>query len=94
MQRTPLTVIALCLVPLAMVGCKAAPRTLAEARSQDAEQGDMWSRRGGAALTGPGRLALAEVSVEFVTSKFETGDTRQAAFIPPHPVFLPPLIPI
>ncbi len=81
--------IALCLVPLALLGCKAAPRTLAQTRQQEVRASEHWSKRGGASLASSGRrLVLAEASVEFVTSKFETGDTRQAAFIPPHPVFL------
>ncbi len=88
MQRRSLAVIVLCLAPLALIGCKAAPSTLAQARAHDADPPQLWSKRGSAALSGPGRLALAEISVEFVTSKFETGDKRQAAFIPPHPVFL------
>ncbi|MFI4898333.1 MAG: hypothetical protein ACIARR_10960 [Phycisphaerales bacterium JB059] len=74
--------------PLRLLGCKAPPRTLAQTRATDQADSDLWHARGDASLRSPGRLALAETSVQFVTSKFETGDDRQAAFIPPHPVFL------
>eukprot|EP00913_Durusdinium_trenchii_P006413 g6025.t1 len=63
-------------------------RAKARARSGDGAGSELWTKQGAAALTGGDRLALAEVSVEFVTSKNEMGESRQAAFIPPHPVFL------
>lgn len=88
MRRTTLAVLALCLAPLTLTGCKAAPRTLAQARAGEGRDAAIWSKRGGASLREGGRLALAELSVEFVTSKNEMGESRQAAFIPPHPVFL------
>jgi len=87
-RRNPL-IVALCLIPVLLVGCKAAPRTLAQARDRSSSESNAWTKRGGASLpSSGGKLVLAEASVEFVTSKFETGDTRQAAFVPPHPVFL------
>lgn len=88
MPTHPARLLALCLLPLLLLGCKAPPRTLAQTRATDRADSDLWHARGNATLQSPGRLALAEASVQFVTSKFETGDDRQAAFIPPHPVFL------
>lgn len=87
MQTRAAVLVALCLAPLTLIGCKAAPQTLAQSRSDNASS-SVWAKRGAASLDRGGRLAIAEASVEFVTSKNEMGESRQAAFIPPHPVFL------
>ncbi len=85
------TLAALCLAAAALVGCKAAPRTLSESADDRADAGDYWTANGDARLPAPDQprtVALSEVVVEFVTSKNQAGERRQAAFMPPHPVFL------
>ncbi len=88
--RRPTVLAALLLTAAALVGCKAAPRTLAESSAQQLEASDFWTARGGATLPrdpAP-RVVLTEVLVEFVTSKNQAGERRQAAIMPPHPVLL------
>ncbi|MEZ6242265.1 MAG: hypothetical protein R3B57_04410 [Phycisphaerales bacterium] len=91
MSRPPVLLLALLCLAVMLAGCKAAPRTLSESSEQRLDADAYWVSHSAARLPAsdqPRSIALAEVVVEFVTSKNQAGGRQQAAFIPPHPIFL------
>lgn len=77
----------------AVGACNPAPRSLSDEdlSSADAVRAaapEYWRDRAPEFAAAGSRVVLAEFAVEFVTQKYETGKERQAAFVPPHPVFL------
>jgi hypothetical protein len=70
-------------------GCNPAPRTLTQF-SADAgvKAPKLWRVTGGARLRPGQRVVLAQEAVELVVRKAESPSERQAAFVPPHPVFI------